>query len=94
MIKSFKNKGLQIFFEDGCTSGINAQHQPQLSKYLTVLNAATSIGDFRTAPKSWGLHPLKGELAGYWSFTVKQNWRLIFKFEGTDVILVDYLDYH
>jgi len=23
------------------------------------------------------LHPLKGELAGYWSITVRANWRII-----------------
>lgn len=43
----------------------------------------------------WYLHPLKGrELAGHFSVRVSGNWRLTFKFEGVDVILVDYLDYH
>lgn len=41
-----------------------------------------------------GLHPLKGDLAGHWSVKVSGNWRLTFKFEGEDVILVDYQDYH
>jgi len=27
------------------------------------------------------LHPLKGELAGFWSITVRANWRIIFRFE-------------
>jgi proteic killer suppression protein len=40
------------------------------------------------------LHPLKGELAGFWSVSVSGNWRVIFRFIGTDVELVDYLDYH
>ena len=42
----------------------------------------------------WGLHPLKGELAGHWSIWVSGNWRLTFRFEGNDVVLVDYRDYH
>ena len=42
----------------------------------------------------WRLHPLKGELAGYWSLTVSGNWRVIFCFDGSDIKLVDYLDYH
>jgi prevent-host-death family protein len=31
------------------------------------------------------LHPLKGELAGYWSITVRANCRILFRFEGDDV---------
>ena len=42
----------------------------------------------------WKLHPLKGELAGFWSVWVSGNWRLIFRFEDGDAILVDYRDYH
>lgn len=41
----------------------------------------------------WGLHPLKGELAGHWSIWVSGNWRMTFRFEGTDAVLVDYRDY-
>jgi proteic killer suppression protein len=37
---------------------------------------------------------LKGELAGFWSLTVNGNWRVIFRFTGVDVELLDYLDYH
>lgn len=42
----------------------------------------------------WSLHPLKGELVGYWSLTVSGNWRVISRFVGSDIELVDYLDYH
>ena len=36
------------------------------------------------------LHLLRGKLDGFWA----GNWRLVFRFVGTDVELVDYLDYH
>lgn len=42
----------------------------------------------------WGLHPLKGWLAGQRSIWVSGNWRLTFCFEGTDAVLVDYRDCH
>jgi len=42
----------------------------------------------------WRLHPLKGELTQYWSLSISGNWRVIFRFVGTDIELVDYLDYH
>ena len=41
----------------------------------------------------WGLHPLKGrELTGHFSVGVSGNWRLKFTFEGTDAVLVNYLN--
>ena len=43
---------------------------------------------------SFRLHPLKGKLKGDWCITVNGNWRVIFRFVGTDVELVDYLDYY
>jgi proteic killer suppression protein len=40
------------------------------------------------------LHPLRGGLAGFWSLTIRANWRIIFRFEGENATDIDYLDYH
>ena len=40
------------------------------------------------------LHPLKGDLKGYWSISISGNWRLIFRFEDGDAYDVDPVDYH
>ena len=40
------------------------------------------------------LHPLKGELAGFWAVTVRANGRIVFRFEDGHTVDVDYLDYH
>ena len=40
------------------------------------------------------LHPLKGDLRGFWAVTVRANWRIIWRFEGTDAVDVDLIDYH
>jgi len=40
------------------------------------------------------LHPLKGDLRGIWSLTVRANWRIIFRFEGGDVWDLELTDYH
>ncbi len=42
----------------------------------------------------WRLHALKGNLEGHWAIRVSGNGRLTFAFEGEDVVLVDYRDYH
>jgi proteic killer suppression protein len=40
------------------------------------------------------LHPLKGDLRGFWSVTVRANWRIIFRFEGVEAFDVELTDYH
>ena len=40
------------------------------------------------------LHPLKGDLKGFWSVTVRANWRITFRFEGGAAFDVDFLDCH
>jgi proteic killer suppression protein len=40
------------------------------------------------------LHPLKGDLKGFWSVTVRANWRIIFRFEENDAFDVELIDYH
>jgi proteic killer suppression protein len=37
---------------------------------------------------------LTGELSGHYAITVNGNWRLTFRFEEGDAILVNYQDYH
>lgn len=92
MIKSFRHKGLRLFFETGKKSGIQAHHADRLRIFLTALEHATRPEDL-SAP-GWRLHALSGKERGFWSLTVNGNWRLIFCFDGTDVELVNYLDYH
>lgn len=93
MIKSFSHKGLEVFFCTGSKAGIRPDHATRLRVLLTLLEAATSPDDLR-AP-SLRLHPLKGDLSGYWSVTVNGNWRLTFRFLADGhVELLDYLDYH
>ncbi|QFY89741.1 type II toxin-antitoxin system RelE/ParE family toxin [Magnetovirga frankeli] len=92
MIKRFKHKGLQSFFETGSRSGIRPDHAPRLARQLRQLNDASSPQEMNMP--GWRLHPLAGDLAGHWSVTVNGNWRMTFVFEGEDAVLVDYRDYH
>ena len=92
MIKSFSHKGLKAFFETANKAGIQAQHEQKLRLQLVSLDNAKSKNDFNVP--SWQLHELKGDLRGHYSIAVNGNWRLTFRFEGEDIILLDYQDYH
>ena len=92
MIKSFRHKGLQKFFFDGTKKGIQPKHAEKLADILDLLDAANEIKDMNFPGSD--LHPLKGDLRGFWSVKVSGNWRIIFRFENGDVLDVDYVDYH
>lgn len=92
MIKSFEHKGLQAFFETESKAGIQPAHAPKLKRQLARLNVAAGPDDMNLP--GWRLHPLKGGLAGHFAVTVNGNWRLTFRFEDGDAVLVDYQDYH
>lgn len=93
MIKTFRHRGMQRFFETGSKAGIQPAHAPKLARQLRQLNSATSPDDMDMP--GWRLHPLHGaDLQGHWSVWVNGNWRLTFTFDGQDAILVDYQDYH
>jgi proteic killer suppression protein len=92
MIKSFQHKGLESYFRIGSKAGIQPHHATKLRILLTNLDSAKQHSDMNVP--GWRLHELTGNLAGYWSISVNGNWRMIFRFVGEDVELVDYLDYH
>lgn len=92
MIKSFEHKGLQAFFETGSKAGIQPHHAPKLARLLAHLQAAKVPEDMNLP--GWCLHPLVGGLAGHYSVSVNGNWRLTFRFDDGDAVLVDYQDYH
>ena len=92
MIRSFKHRGLKRLYERGDPSGIRADLLETIERILTVLDAATTPQAL--AIPSYRLHPLKGDMKGLWSVTVRANWRIIFRFEGTDAFDVQLIDYH
>lgn len=92
MIRTFAHKGLEALLRNGSKAGVQPAHASRLRRQLAQLDAATSPQD--TGLPGWGLRPLKGELAGHGSIWVNGNWRLTFRFEGTDAVLVDDRDDH
>ena len=92
MIKTWRHKGLKLFYDTGSKAKIQTGHADKIHDILQAL-------DVITKPEQMNLpglrfHKLTGELKEFYSVTVNKNWRIIFGFEGQDVILVDYLDYH
>jgi len=92
MIKSFKHKGLQKLFEQDDRRKVPTLHGDKIARILARLNEAVKVQDMGLPGHR--LHPLKGELAGFWSVSVSSNWRIIFRFDNGMAYDVDLIDYH
>ncbi len=92
MIRGFRHRGLKRLFERGDGRLIRSDLEDRVEVMLAQLDVAGSPEAMRIP--NYRLHALKGDLKGYWSVTVKTNWRIIFRFEGEDVYDVELVDYH
>lgn len=92
MIRSFRHRGLKRLYEQGDRSKIGAAMLDRVENILAVLDRASGP-DAMNLP-TYRLHPLKGGRKGFWAVTVRANWRIVWRFEGTDAADVDLTDYH
>ena len=94
-IDSIRHKGLQRLYLKGEMQGVPSEMVDKLRKLLLTMETADSLDQLGYFP-GWRLHPLKGDLKGFWSLTVTGNWRLIFAYDAATntATLLDLLDYH
>lgn len=79
-------------YEQGDRSGIRADLVETVEDILGRLDKAETPQAMNLP--GYRLHPLKGDLKGLWSVTVRANWRITFRFEGVDAFDVELTDYH
>ncbi len=92
MIRSIKHRGLKRLYERGDRSGI----RPDLADTVEDILARLDESETPQAMNLPGyrLHPLKGDRKGFWSVTVRANWRIVVRFEGAVVLDVELTDFH
>jgi proteic killer suppression protein len=91
MIKSFRHNGLKAFYDTGSKAGIQPHHASKLKRQLIRLNVAKDAS-YMNMPGG-DLHPLTKDLIDHYSVSVNGNWRLTFKCEDEDAVLVDHQDF-
>ena len=92
MIESFRDRRLKRFYERGESSKLQPALIGRIETILGRLDIALSVDDLDL--HSFHLHPLTGDLKGFWSITVRANWRIIFRIENGAVFDVALVDYH
>jgi proteic killer suppression protein len=90
----FRHKALRHLYEEGNAKGVPPAATDKLRKLLFALETADALDQLGRFP-GWKLHPLKGDLKGFWSLAVTGNWRLIFRYDeetntASDIDLIDY----
>jgi proteic killer suppression protein len=93
MIKNFRHKGLKALYKDDSTRGVRQDQVKRLRALLARLEVSRTPSDMDFP--GLRLHPLKGDLAGFYAVEVSENWRLVFRFDDYgDTADVDLVDYH
>ncbi len=94
-IKSFSDKDIEDFFISGnVKKGIGWSSISKIAKRkLDILHYAADIKDLRAMPGN-RLEILKGNLKGYYSIRINDQWRIIFKLFESGADNVSIIDYH
>lgn len=92
MIKSFRHKGLKLFFEEDDGKRLPADMLLRIRIILSTLHATQDIEGMNLP--TFRLHPLKGDKKKFYAVTVRANWRITFSFESGNAFNVDFVDYH
>jgi toxin HigB-1 len=92
MIESIRHKGLRRFYEEDDRKLLPPEMVIRIRQILSALDQAKAVDDMNHP--SLKLHPLKGDRRGFWSVTVRANWRIIFRFVDGKALDIDLVDYH
>ena len=95
VIESFSDKTVEIFFFSGqVTKGIGWISVSKIvRRKLDILHYASELKDLRSMPGN-RLEQLKGDLLGYHSIRVNDQWRIIFRWSDSKVKDIRIIDYH
>ena len=93
-IQSFSDKNTEEFFITGhIRKGIRWTNVSQIAKRkLDIVHYAAKLDDLR-APPGNKLEMLKGDLKGFYSIRINDQWRVVFRWSDagpSDVMITDY----
>ena len=94
-IRNVVHKGLRRFIENDDAAGLQPAVIEKVRRIVTFLQDMESEEEIETVP-SWKAHLLTGGRKGTWSLFVTKNWRITFRIDETEIVIIDldYEDYH
>jgi proteic killer suppression protein len=96
MIRSFGDAATEDFYHGRNTARTKKFPKDIVSsalRKLDMLARAHALIDLK-APPGNRLEPLKGNLEGFYSIRINDQWRVVFRWDGHDAKEVSIVDYH
>lgn len=93
MIESFGDTTTEIIYRGLRVRGLPGDIQERARRKLRMINQARIVQDLLVPPGN-RLEQLKGDLEGFWSIRINQQWRVIFRWENGSKHDVKIIDYH
>ena len=93
MIKSFGDRETEKIWNGQYSKKLPTNIQMLARRKLRIINNSQDLNDLRIPPGN-RLEKLIGDLDGYWSIRINNQWRIIFEWIGSDAYKVKIVDYH
>jgi proteic killer suppression protein len=93
VIESFGDAGTRKILEGTRSKKLPGDIQHRARRKLRMLNQARDLRDIRTPPSN-RLEALKGNMKGFWSIRINDQWRIIFRWDDGIKRDVEINDYH
>ncbi len=93
MIISFGDKKTLAIWQGKSVKGFNMAIATRAFFKLTIINRAVTVDDLKSPPANH-LEQLKGNLQGFYSIKINDQYRIIFKFDDKGASDVEITDYH
>ncbi len=93
MIESFGDSTTETIYQGLRVRGLPGDIQERARRKLRMINQARIVQDLLVPPGN-RLEQLKGDLDGFWSIRINQQWQVIFRWENGSKHDVKIIDYH
>lgn len=93
VIKSFADRETEKLWNGLRSRAVPAQLRERALAKLISVGIATSVRELEVPPGN-RLEKLRGDREGQWSIRINQQYRVCFRFQGSDAYDVEVVDYH
>jgi proteic killer suppression protein len=93
VITSFADRNTERLFRREPVRRFPADLRRLMLRKLVALDAAEALNDLRSPPGN-RLEKLKRDRVGQYSIRINDQWRICFRWTGTDAADVEIVDYH
>jgi proteic killer suppression protein len=93
VIQGFADRETEKLWNGRRSKAVPTQVRERALAKLLSIEIATNVGELE-APPGNRLEKLRGDREGQWSIRINQQYRVCFRFEGSDAYDVEVTDYH